>query len=253
MRGAVKTTLLGGILALNLLAQTITEPPLLLQLIRRAGTDATSIPPYADAQAAVNVFGMTSLTGPAETWFLEAHNSFASIEDVTEAHSAMLDNDRGDRYGGLSGDVLTQSRTLIAVYRPGFSYRPDQAARMLPRTRYFSVTLYRTRPGDAEFSELLKTRKDFLDSMNLDRPEIAYQVISGAPAATYLLLAPLTSLRSLDEGLQRRSSRSESPSGSKSGSSVELSRGQLLFRVQPRLSYVSDEFASEAQEFWRRK
>ena len=223
-------------------------------MIRRAGTDATSIPPYADAQAAVNVFGMTSLTGPAETWFLEAHNSFASIEDVAEAHSAMLDNDPGDRYGGLSGDVLTQSRTLIAVYRPGFSYRPDQAARMLPRTRYFSVTLYRTRPGaDAEFSELLKTRKDFFDSMNLDRPEIAYQVISGAPAATYLLIAPLTSLRSLDEGLQRRSSRTESPPAKQVRLDCRAQPRPAALPVQPRLSYVSDEFASEAQEFWRRK
>jgi hypothetical protein len=252
----VRTILIGGILALEVLAQTITEPPLLVQLIRRAGTDAISIPAYAEARAAVNVFGMTSLTGPAETWFLETHNSFGSIEDVTEAHSSMLDKDLDGRFSGLSGDVLAQSRTLIAVYRPGFSYRPDQAARMLPRTRYFSVTLYRTRPGaDADFSELLRTRKDFFDSMNLDRPEIAYQVISGAPSATYLLLAPLTSLRSLDEGLGRRTLRAESrPAATdKSGSDIELSRGQLLFRVQPRISYVSDEFASEAQEFWRQK
>jgi len=252
----VKTILIGGVLAFEVLAQSITEPPLLVQLIRRAGTDAPSIPAYADARAAVNVFGMTSITGPAETWFLETHNSFGSIEDVMEAHSAMLDRDPGDRFGGLSGDVLAQSRTLIAVYRPGFSYRPDQAARMLPRTRYFSVTLYRTRPGaDGEFSELLRARKDFFDSMNLDRPDIAYQVISGAPSATYLLLAPLTSLRSLDEGLGRRSLRTESRSAvaNKAGSDIELSRGQLLFRVQPRISYVSDEFASEAQEFWRQK
>src|SRR5207249_969364 len=252
----VRTIFIGGILALEVLAQTITEPPLLVQLIRRAGTDAISIPAYAEARAAVNVFGMTSLTGPAETWFLETHNSFGSIEDVTEAHSSMLDKDLGGRFSGLSGDVLAQSRTLIAVYRPGFSYRPDQAARMLPRTRYFSVTLYRTRPGaDANFSELLRTRKDFFDSMNLDRPEIAYQVISGAPSATYLFLAPLTSLRSLDEGLGRKSLRAESrpAATNKSGSDIELSRGQLLFRVQPRISYVSDEFASEAQEFCRQK
>src|SRR5207249_1814784 len=170
-------------------------------------------------------------------------------EDVMEAHSAMLDRDPGDRFGGLSGDVLAQSRTLIAVYRPGFSYRPDQAARMLPRTRYFSVTLYRTRPGaDGEVSELLRARKDFFDSMNLDRPDIAYQVISGAPSATYLLLAPLTSLRSLDE-LLGKSVHTEP--GRKSASQIELTRSQLLFRVHPRISYVSDEFASDFPEFWR--
>ncbi len=211
----------------------------MVQLIRRAGTQFDSISAYAQARAAVNVFGMTSLTGPPETWLIEAHDSFGSIEAVHEAvHSALPDTAVGD-----------QSRTLIGVYRPWFSYRPDQAARLLSRTRYFSVTLYRIRPGaDSEFLELLKARKDFFDSVNLDRPEIAYHVISGAPSATYLLLAPLTSLKTLDESLGK-SVRAEP--GHKSGSPIELSRSHLLFQVRPRISYVSDEFASEFPEFWR--
>jgi hypothetical protein len=221
----------------------------MVQLIRRAGNEITSIPAYREARAAVNVFGMTSITGPAETWLLETHDSFGSIEAVHEVvHSAMPEKDAGF----LSGDVLAQAKTLIAVYRPGFSYRPDQAARMLPRTRYFSVSLYRIRPGaDGDFSELLRARKDMFDSINLDRPEIAYQIVSGTPSTTYLLLAPLTSLKSLDEALGRRPLRAEPRN--KAGSDFELSRSQLLFRVQPRMSYVSDEFASEALEFWRQR
>src|SRR6185436_11486742 len=165
-------------------------------------------------------------------------------------HATMPEN-----YPGiLAGDVLAQAKTLIAVYRPWFSYRPDQAARMLPRTRYFSVSLYRIRPGaDGDFAELLRARKDFFDSVNLDRPEIAYQIISGTPSTTYLLLAPLTSLKSLDEALGRRPVRAEprSGAGNKAAADIELTRSQLLFRVQPRMSYVSDEFASEAMDFWR--
>jgi hypothetical protein len=238
-------------LVFGLAAQTITEPPLMMQLIRRGGNEVTSLPAYMEARAAVNVFGMTSVTGPAETWFLETHDSFGSIEAVHEAvHATMPEN-----YPGiLAGDVLAQAKTLIAVYRPWFSYRPDQAARMLPRTRYFSVSLYRIRPGaDGDFAELLRARKDFFDSINLDRPEIAYQIISGTPSTTYLLLAPLASLKSLDEALARRPIRAEprSGAGNKPVADIELSRSQLLFRVQPRMSYVSDEFASEAMDFWR--
>ena len=222
----------------------------MVQLIRRAGIQFDSITAYTQARAAVNVLGMTSVTGPPETWLIEAHDSFGSIEAVHEAvHSALLDTGVGDPSNFLSGDVLAQSRTLIGVYRPWCSYRPDQAARLLSRTRYFSVTLYRIRSGaDSEFLELLKARKDFFDSVNLDRPEIAYQVISGAPSTTYLLLTPLTSLKTLDESLGK-SVRAEP--GHKSGSPIELSRSQLLFQVQPRISYVSDEFASEFPEFWR--
>ena len=223
---------------------------MMVQLIRQAGFHFDSISAYAQARAAVNVFGMTSVTGPPETWLIEAHDSFGSIEAVHEAvHSALPDTGVGDPSNFLSGEALAQSRTLIGVYRPWFSYRPDQAARLLSRTRYFSVTLYRIRSGaDSEFLELLKARKDFFDSVNLDRPEIAYQVISGAPSATYLLLAPLTSLKTLDESLGK-SVRAEP--GHKSGSQIELSRSHLLFQVRPRISYVSDEFASEFPEFWR--
>ena len=102
----------------------------MLQLIRRAGLRYDSISAYAEARAAVNVLGMTSVTGPPETWLIEAHDSFGSIEAVHEAvHSALLDTGVGDPSNFLSGDVLAQSRTLIGVYRPWYSYRPDQAAR----------------------------------------------------------------------------------------------------------------------------
>jgi hypothetical protein len=119
------------------------------------------------------------------------------------------------------------------------------------------VTLYRIRPGaEADFSDALRTRKDIFDSINLDRPEIAYQIISGAPSGTYLLLAPLASLRVLDEGLPLRSLHAESRAAgavNKARADFELSRGQVLFRVQPQISYVSDEVAAEFPEFWRAK
>jgi hypothetical protein len=34
---------------------------------------------------------------------------------------------------------------------------------------------------------------------------------------------------------------------------IELSREHLLFRVEPRLSYVSDDFAAGDQAFWHGK
>src|SRR5260370_42600403 len=107
----------------------------MVQLIRQAGFYFDSVSAYAQARAAVNVLGMTSATGPPETWLIEAHDSFGSIEAVHEAvHPALPDMGVGDRPNFLSGDVLAQSKTLIGVYRPWHSYRPDQAARLLSRT-----------------------------------------------------------------------------------------------------------------------
>ena len=250
----MKKALLAGILAAPLVAQTITEPPAMMHLIRRPGIDIASMLPYAESGVTVNVFGMTSVTGPAETWFLETHDSFASVEDVNDRIRPLGVDPLTDHQPIVSNDALADSRSVIAVYRPWLSYRPDQAARTLPKARYFSVMTYRIRPGsEAEFAEALRARRDVLDAINLDRPDLAYQVVSGAPAGTFLLFAPLASLKSLDEGLARRTGAIEPRAANKALSDAEISRGQLLFRIQPRLSYVSDDLAAEAPEFWRNK
>jgi hypothetical protein len=77
---------------------------------------------------------------------------------------------------------------------------------------------------------------------------MAYQVISGATAGTYLFLAPLTSLKSLDDGIARTPIHAES---SKAAVENEIGRVHLLFRVEPAMSYVSDDFASADVDFWR--
>src|SRR5256885_17100005 len=80
-----RTTLMAAILVFEAAAQTQTEPSPLIQLFRRPGVDASSIRRYVDARAAVNVLGMTSITGPSETWLVASHDSFAGIVDVDRA------------------------------------------------------------------------------------------------------------------------------------------------------------------------
>jgi hypothetical protein len=247
----MRTIPIAGLLAFGALAQAQIEPWPLIQLSRRPGVDASSIRPYADAKAAVNVLGMASITGAPESWLIAAHDSFASIEDVDKAVRSVVAGRTSDPLDQLPGDVFAVSRSLIALYRPGFSYRADQAIGMFPRARYFYVTIYRIRPGtEAEFAELVKLRRGALDSINMDRPEIAYQVISGAASGTYLFLAPLTSLKSLDDGMAKGPVNAES---GKAAAGSEISRVHFLFRVEPGMSYVSDDFASADVEFWRPK
>lgn len=251
----MRRILFAGLFAFGALAQSQTEPSPLVQLTRRPGMDATAIRRYVEAGVPVNVVGMTSITGPAETWLLASHDTFASIEDLDRAARAHMPVRTSDNQQDQLADDAGLSKSLIAVYRPGWSYRPDQAIRMFPKARYLHVSIYRTRPGgEAEFSEVVKLRRGTFDSINLDRPEIAYQVISGASSGTYLLVAPLISLKTFDEGLAKAPVYAESAAkaGSKAAES-EISRTNLLFRVEPGMSYVSDDFASGDPEFWRPK
>ena len=257
----MKTILIMGALAVCAFGQTFTEPPPILELIRKPGIGGAPPRNYNAARAAVNVIGMTAVTGLPETWLVEAHLNYASVEDLDKSVAAVaplrITNNPSDP---MQDDVLAPSRTMLALYRPGWSYRPDQASRLFEKARYFFISIYRVRAGtEADFGELVKLRRLNQDSINLDRPEIAYQIVSGAPAGTFLFLAPVTTLRSLDEGVPdtpvyaEALAEARAKARTKVAPDSELSREHLLFRVEPRLSYVSDDFAAADPEFWRPK
>ena len=85
-------------------AQGLTEVPPIIQLVRKPGTGGTSLKPYANVGAAVNVIGLTSVTGLPETWLVEAHYSFASVEELDQKISALSPvRALSDSYDPLAG------------------------------------------------------------------------------------------------------------------------------------------------------
>ena len=240
-------------------AQVPIEPPPFIQLVRKPGIATNLVRPYSDAGAAIHVLGLTSVTGLAESWFVEAHYNWASIEDLDRALAATGYRSVESNVALMDDEVLAPSRTMLASLRPHWSYRPDQAIRLFPRARYFQVTIYRIRAGtETDFGELVRLRRMSQDSVNLDRPEIAYSVISGAPSGTYIFLAPIVSLRANDDGVVDIPAWAEglfdarSRARAKVAPESELSREHLLFRVEPRISYVSEGFTSSDPGFWRK-
>lgn len=236
-----KTTLLAVVFA----SCSFADPPAVIRVVRNG-----PIQPYINAKAPVNVLGMSSISGPSETWLMELHDSFASFEDLDKALSTFIPA----RPPVVAGDeLLGSSQSLVALYKPALSYRPDQAIQTLAKMRYFDVVVYRIRTGaESDFAKFLKLRGLGLDSINLDRPDMVYQVISGGPAGTYLVVTPLPSLRVLDDVRSATPAYAEADQAAakKIASDTELVREHLWFRLDPRVSSVTDEFASEDPAFW---
>jgi hypothetical protein len=245
----MKTLLPALILAVSAAAQGPADPAPILQ-VTRAPNGSKTVRPYQSAKAAINVIGLASMTGLPETWLLEGHQTFAGIENLDMALRAAAPAEPANPFGAPQLDeLLGAPRTMIAVYEPRYSYRPGEANRKLPQARYFRISIYRAKPGSSDLMDSVTSqRRQEYDRVNLDRPELAYRVISGAPAGVYLVLAPLTSLSQIDEGMLRLPSYEEAFSGQ--GSAVEIGREHLLFRIDPRLSYVSADFAGPDSAFW---
>src|SRR5262245_27042480 len=243
MRVIVFAAILGGVA----LGQSLTsDPPPILQIVRKPGTAGASLRPYAGARATVNAIGMRSITGTPETWLVEAHYSFASVEDLDQRLAALAPaRTSGEGVDTLQDDVIAPARTMIALYRPNWSYRPAEAVRMFAKARYFQVSVFRIRPGtESDFGDVLRLRRATADAINLDRPDLAFQVMSGAPAGTFVFLSPIATLRTMDEGVNpvpvyaEGVANARKTDGKQIQAEVEISREHLLFRVEPRISYV---------------
>ena len=234
--------LLAALLGFCVLAQA--DPPTIIRVIRNA--QRSNNQGYAEAKDAITVLGATSVTGPSETWSFEMLDSFASMEDLDKALSMVS---AGVPY---SDDVLPPARTLIALYRANLSHRWDEAAKIIPKARYFLVSIYRIRPGaQTSFADLVKMRTSRFESINFDQPEIAYQIMSGMPSGTFLFITPLVSLATFDDGLAKTPDGiKEIAAEQKLAAEVEIGHESFLFRIDPSRSYVSDEFASADPEFW---
>jgi len=248
----MKPLLLIALLALPAAAQGPTDPPPLLRIFRGGPTAPESlIGQYADASAPITVVGLTAITGLPECWLLEAHDSFASIEG---ADRAMRDAVVATMASGQSGQ---SPRAMIALYLPGLSYRPDLAIRGFPKARYFSVTIERIQPGmDGTFAQVIRMRRAAYERINLDMPELVYRVVSGESSGTYLLLAPMASLSAADNGLAKSANyievvtESGSPDLRNLAAQAEAYRENRLLRVEPAMSWVSDDWAGENKDFW---
>ncbi len=233
------------VLALLFVQQIYAQPADLIRLVRRQVTDATASQRYAAAGSGVQMIGMAAITGLEETWLLESHGSFASIEELERS----LRRAAPDRALITQEDhILSPSTTLIAFYRPGLSYRPNEAVQVFPKARYVQATVFHVQPGqEPQFVGLVKSRRAGLDSVNIDRPDIAYQVISGAPSGTFVFLTPLTTLKTIDEAIVKLQGVSGNI-GEK-----DIRHESTLLCIEPSISYVSDDFAAGDSPFWRAK
>src|SRR5260370_38096073 len=83
----MRITLLAASLGMCAAAQGLTDVPDVIRVVRNG-----FIQPYVSGKAQVNVVGMTAISGFAEKWLIEMHDSFGSLEDLDNALSGLASN-----------------------------------------------------------------------------------------------------------------------------------------------------------------
>ena len=151
----MRTFLLAGILV----CAAVAQPPVIRVVCNGR------IGPYVTFKPAANVIGMVSLAGPSEGWLMELHDSFASLEDLDKALIP-------------AGSVTPGANAFVGRLRLELSYRGPEITQILPKMRYFDVATYHVEPGAyGDFEKFLKARRAAMSSLNLDRPNVVYQIV----------------------------------------------------------------------------
>lgn len=216
----------------------------------------------------LDALGMSGITAPeGEAIFLVAFDSFGAIDKLEEqiGKSSKAALEEIERLESQESALHASKRTMLAVYRPDLSYRPD--VNSVAKATYMYTDQRLVRFGHIkEYESDERFVQEAFDKANVNLHWFTYYVVSGAPNGTYIRLAPMASLaewdaygaklKAMTDGLDDAGKErffqlfKDSTVQAAGDAETPLTR---LYVLRPDMSRVSDRFAAQNPDFWRPK
>jgi hypothetical protein len=252
-------------------AQSSMSPPKVLTITRefvkpgKAGTmhdktESAFVQAMARAKWPTHYLGMNSLSGKSRSLFFTGYDSFEAWEkdaNATQKNAAL--SAALDHAAVVDGDLLDSIDAGVFVYNEEYSLR-QQAEHATPATRYFEVAVYRVKHGH---------HKDWDDGVKMvlaaykkAMPEshwACYEGVYGAPEGTYLFITARTSAKEIDSDFAHNKDFMAAMGEDGMKKLEELSAAAIqsseanLFMLNPKMSYVPDEWLKADPDFWKPK
>lgn len=201
--------------------------------------------------------------------YLEAYGSFAELEqarqqfDQAVASNAALRTEM-EQLLRDNTQLHNSQKTALARYRADLSYRP-RGREETARSRYMSVTTTRVKPGLVpDYVDGLKQLNAAREKANIDAHFAVYQVVSGAPAGTFVTFSSLKSLKEWDEAFARAQQDQKAIQEARGGavaaerarqrfSEIAIESHNTLFAINPAISRPTAQMAAADPDFWTPK
>jgi len=213
---------------------------------------------FAKANSPTHYLAMTSVSGPTEAWFITGYPSLAAWEKDTQSieSNAALSAET-QRLSAQDGELLSNARSIVAIYQADMSYRANDIN--LGQMRYFYVTTVRVRPGTG-YGEINKIARAAHDKANVPEHWAVFEVTYGMPSGTWLIFQPLKSLAEVDAFTQTHGQAYRDAIGEDGAKKLrELSSAAVItsetniFAFAPKMSYVSEKTIAADPSFWAPK
>jgi hypothetical protein len=202
--------------------------------------------------------GVDSLSGTERALFLTGYSSFAEWEkdnklvDKNPALGAELEH-----ASIADGELLSSVDSLVYTYSEELSYKAHSS---LEHARYLEITVFHVRLGHGDdWRKLGKMVKDTHDKAGTNAHWAMYEAAYGADDGTYILLSADNSMADIDTGFAdgKKFHDALGDEGMKKldalyGATVESAHSEL-FSINPKQSYVPEEWIKADPDFWKPK
>jgi hypothetical protein len=206
----------------------------------------------------VPMLAISAMSGVTENWYMNVYPTWADYEKTIAASTPAMDA-VDKQFSMKEGEYLSDGRRMNFRARNDLSYGPDAD---LAKMRYFSVTRVVVRPGHAaEYEENRKMIKAAHEAAHQSDSYRIWEVVTGAPAGTYLQMVARKSLAELDSGdvihgpaysTALGGDAAQKKMAANSATAV-VSTEQNTFRFLPQQSVPPAEWVAADPKFWTRK
>jgi hypothetical protein len=195
-----------------------------------------------------------------EVMFFSGYGSLAAMEKDFQTFGKASSGAEYDALEKQEAELVNSVRSMVAVLRPDMSYHADHFMSVMPQSRYFSIETFRVRLGhDADFAAGGKLFQNAFEKMKREQPYAMYQVVMGAPEGTYLLIAPMKSLKEVDDDYASQDALMQAMGADnlekmmKSTGDVFISIESNVYSFNPSMSNVPKDIAAMDPKFWTPK
>jgi hypothetical protein len=260
----------GSMFAVAQDAASTSSVPMVLQITReftkpyKGGaahdkTESVFVTAMARAKFPAYYVGMNSLSGKSRSLYMTRYTSFAEWEK----DNALVDKNATlaaelERASLADGELLESVDSAVFTFNAELSYHPHSD---LEKHRVYQLSVFHVRPGHGkEWREVVKMVKDAHEKAGTSAHWGMYEVAFGAPDGTYLVISGDPSMTAIDVGYSEDKKFREAVGGEEGmqkldelfGEAVDSSQSEL-FQVNPKQSYVSEDWVKADPGFWKPK
>ena len=222
-------------------------------------TESVFVAAMRRAKSPVHYVAMNALSGKSRELFVSQFDSFAEMEKDYK----LMDSDptlsaEMERAGLADGELLDGVIQSVYTYDADLSFHPHTD---LDKHRVYQIFVIHIRPGKSkEWRDVVKMVKDAHEKAETSAHWGMYEAAFGAPDGTFIAVTGDPSMSAIDQAFSEDKKFRDAIGGDEGmskldamfGDAVESSRSELFY-VNPKESYVSDDWIKADPSFWMPK